>query len=84
MSAYEGFKANGNKNGYGVYPKLLSTGHGDTMYDYQDGIDTPGFFHRIPFCDMKTFVNNWYREGGALRGVSKALCDDYLCCENLK
>ncbi|KAF2429677.1 glycoside hydrolase [Tothia fuscella] len=78
ISSYEGFKANGNKNGYG--PELQSL-----VETYQDNLlRAPGFFHGIPICDYKTFKTNWWRADGAMTGKTNKVCPEYPCCPGPK
>jgi hypothetical protein len=61
VSAYEGWKANGNNNGYGPMVDVLNF-----VNDQVVAIRTPRFFRNIPICDYNSFRTNWYNESGAL------------------
>jgi hypothetical protein len=77
VSAYEGYKANGNKNGYVVKPENINPEDDFPL------TRTPGFFSNIPICDYKTFATNWNILNGASEGKVDPKCDDYPCCPGL-
>lgn len=66
ISAYEGSKANGNGNGYGVKVQ-------DHQFDLEQWIPilTPGLFRDILICEYKAFRSDWYRDSGALGGYGR-------------
>jgi hypothetical protein len=78
ISAYEGYKANGNSNEYG--PDV------GNLIDFKpdEQLQAPGFFKGIPICDYKTFKTNWFRAGGAMTGDTNKACATYPCCPGLK
>ncbi|ETS78505.1 hypothetical protein PFICI_10567 [Pestalotiopsis fici W106-1] len=77
-SAWDGYKLNGNKNGYATYPNGDSDDTG-TVFQYEQGIATPGLF-KIPIChyDQANINNRAYNLNG--RASSTLPCADYPCC----